>query len=291
MARQTLDPLEEGGHITAAKINDAFGASGATGLVSNVSGDQVAQGGITGRACNTGVRIGASAASRGNGNPWFGGEALAGSGVNNLTLVAPGDIITGTSYTFIQSGGNDMQVDLSDEIADSENGDFALIEFSGQAHFFHLLAGSSITHSSNTVPGAAPSYTSAEADMKLVVTLGGSTVDVPHATIPGNDASFGTMLINGNYSTTYGSGNICPTLPNVIPYANEDDVFNTGSGTFRSFHLSCIVPLDGTQSALTAKAAVRPGQSIGGSPAPFSDPIAHILQANFTARVIRKGNK
>jgi hypothetical protein len=291
MARQTLDPLEEGGHITAAKINDAFGASGATGLVSNVSGDQVAQGGITGRACNTGVRIGASAASRGNGNPWFGGEALAGSGVNNLTLVAPGDIITGNSYVFIQSGANDMQIDLSDEIADSENGDFALIEFSGQAHFFHYLAGTSPTDAANTVPGAAPSYTSQEADMKLVVTLGGSTVDVPHATIPGNDAHFGTLLINGNYTTTYGSGNICPTTPNVSPYGTEDDMHNTGSGTFRSFHLSCIVPLDGTQSALTAKVAVRPGQSIGGSPAPFASPIAHILQANFTARVIRKGNK
>jgi len=291
MARQTLVPLEEGGHITAAKINNAFGVSGASGLVQNVSGDQVAQGGITGRACNTGVRTGASAASRGNGNPWFGGEAIATTGLNNLTLVAPGDIITGNSYVFIQSGGNDMAIDLSDEIADSENGDFALIEFCGQAHFFHYLAGPTATDGTSTVPGSSPTYTDAEADMKLVVTLGGTTVDVPHASIPGNDAHFGSMMINGGYGNAYSTGRICPTLPSLSPYGTEDDTHNTGPGFLRSFHLSCIVPLNGTQSVLTAKCAVRPGPAIAGSPAPFSSPVAHILQATFTARVIRKGNK
>jgi hypothetical protein len=292
MARKTLTPLQEGEHITATRVNDLFNSNGVAGIVSDVAGDQVAQGGITARACNTAIR-GVSTAARGTGNPWFGGEALPGGGINNLTIVQPGQVITGTGDTFLRWGGNDLAVDLSNEVSDAENGDFVLVELSGQAHFFHYLSGGTYNDVNGVIPGATPTYTNATGRIYLQVTTGtpGLTqVTVPHASIPGNDAIFGTQIINGAYTNAYSTGRICPTLAGS-PYGNEDDIWNTGPGTFRSFHISCIVPLNGNESTLIIKAKCNPGPAIAGSPAPFADPTAHILQASFTGRVIRKGEK
>tara|TARA_R110001599_G_scaffold104220_6_gene264660 strand:- start:953 stop:1828 length:876 start_codon:yes stop_codon:yes gene_type:complete len=291
MARKSFTPLGEGEHITANRINDLFDADGVEGILTNIAGEQIEDASITLRACNQGVRTAASTAGRGTGSPWFGGEAPSATGINNQILDSPGQVIQSTTDSYIRAGGNDLAIDLTHQVNDCLDGDFALIELSGQAHFFHYLAGGSAQDNNGVIAGSTPDYAKYFGTIFLQVTKNATTVNIPHSSIPGNDAHFGSILINGSYAgSTYNSGKLYPTVPTQTPYVSEANIGNTGPGTYRSFHISVIVPLDGDETVLQCKAKCLPGQAIT-SPAPFANPVAHILNARFTGRVIRKGEK
>ena len=296
MARKKLNTFAAGEHITAEKMNNTFNTNGVEALVREVTGDQIKREGISNRVCNTGQRHAISTAPRGTGNPWFGGEAK--SILNNPLLMAD-FFAQGTGAFIIRTGGDNMVLDLTQEVADTQEGDFALIEFCGQASFLHYLTGGAGA-SGQRIPygpaGENGDYRHMTGRIYLRLTVNGIDYDIPSTAYPGCDAQFGSCYDNSDPTDTLSTGSIIGTFPDVPAWSGEGDFYNTGPGTHRSFHLSLLVPLTGNESTLYCKAVVAPYSppenttpAPGPTQIPYADPIANISQAFFSGRIIRKG--
>lgn len=278
MTAKKFTPLVEGEELDASTYNNIYSVTTGLGAtVNNIEAQQVKEEGITRRVCNTYIDdYVAPNVSDGRGNPWIAGVPVT------AYLTANFDAQT-TSFTAIQQGGSDLDLDM--QVENTVDGDFIISEFVGSADFVQYLSGDFATAGSQ-IAGTGVYYAS-YGEMKFQVAIdGGAWTDVPSAGIDGIIWRFGAVEKVG--TGTMGSGVIYPTRA-AQTFAGTT---SGGPGKNRHFHMSFIYPLDGTETRYQLRVLVRPG-TVGTAATPtaaWADPACRVfVGSTLSSYILRKG--
>jgi hypothetical protein len=281
MSRKTFDPFIEGEELDATKYNSNYGlANGLAGTVTNIAGEQVREGGVTRRVINTHIDdYVAPNLTDGRGNPWL-------AGVPVFQSVQVNSDHQGVGFeTIKQSSVSDLEIDI--QVANATEGDIVVVEFVGQGDFVQYLD-KGFGDGTAVVAGDGDYWDSfAEMRFQYDIDSSGAFTSIPTPTIDGM-----VWRHSGLYATEAGasmsSGKLYPTRANTT-FAGA---LTGGPGKNRSFHMSYLHPLDGTETRFQVRVQVRPGTvGTGSTPtAAVANPACRIfVGATLSAYIIRKG--
>ena len=284
MTRKVFEPFVEGEELDATKYNNAYSvANGLAGTATNITAEQVREGGITRRVVNTHIDdYVAPNLSDGRGNPW-----MAGVPTSVVTTGNSDYQTTGFSTIKVTGGGSDLELDL--QVENTTEGDVIVVEFVGQGDFVQYL--DKVFSDGTAVVAGTGDYWDSFAEMQFQFDIdgAGSFTSIPSSSpaIDGIKWRHGALYATQT-SVAMSTGKIYPTRANTT-FAGAT---TGGPGKNRAFHMSYIHPLGGSETRYQVRVQVRPGTvGTGASPtAAVANPACRIFPGcTLSAYILRKG--